>query len=153
MYCIVNLNHFPMKHFFAKTRAMMVALVLGGLFFVSTQASAQSTSALIAPPPNNQSWVTTPQASQTVQNEIAAMMQQMNVLIQNQAPEAELKQLKYKLQFMMYVQQALNQGAQIGEALNLAKSMLIGTDAVDSNAKKAEKAQKIYDEMVGKFTN
>ena len=76
----------------------------------------------------------------------------MNVLIQNQAPEAELKQLKYKLQFMMYVQQALNQGAQIGEALNLAKSMLIGTDAVDNNAKKAEKAQKIYDELVGKFT-
>ena len=150
MYCIVNLNHFPMKHFFAKTRAAMVALVLGGLFFVSTQASAQSTSALIAPPPNNQSWVTTPQASQTVQDEIAAMTQE---LILAQAPEAELKQLKYKLQFMMYVQQALNQGAQIGEALNLAKSMLIGTDAVDSNAKKAEKAQKIYDEMVGKFTN
>ena len=150
MYCIVNLNHFPMKHFFAKTRAMMVALVLGGLFFVSTQASAQSTSALIAPPPNNQSWVTTPQASQTVQDEIAAMTQE---LILAQAPEAELKQLKFKLQFMMYVQQALNQGAQIGEALNLAKSMLIGTDAVDSNAKKAEKAQKIYDEMVGKFTN
>ncbi|MCB9312050.1 MAG: hypothetical protein H6568_04735 [Lewinellaceae bacterium] len=139
-----------MKHFFAKTRAMMVALVLGGLFFVSTQASAQSTSALIAPPPNNQSWVTTPQASQTVQDEIAAMTQE---LILAQAPEAELKQLKFKLQFMMYVQQALNQGAQIGEALNLAKSMLIGTDAVDSNAKKAEKAQKIYDEMVGKFTN
>ena len=129
---------------------MMVALVLGGLFFVSTQASAQSTSALIAPPPNNQSWVTTPQASQTVQDEIAAMTQE---LILAQAPEAELKQLKFKLQFMMYVQQALNQGAQIGEALNLAKSMLIGTDAVDSNAKKAEKAQKIYDEMVGKFTN
>ena len=128
----------------------MVALVLGGLFFVSTQASAQSTSALIAPPPNNQSWVTTPQASQTVQDEIAAMTQE---LILAQAPEAELKQLKFKLQFMMYVQQALNQGAQIGEALNLAKSMLIGTDAVDSNAKKAEKAQKIYDEMVGKFTN
>lgn len=127
----------------------MVALVLGGLFFVSTQASAQSTSALIAPPPNNQSWVTTPQASQTVQDEIAAMTQE---LILAQAPEAELKQLKFKLQFMMYVQQALNQGAQIGEALNLAKSMLIGTDAVDSNAKKAEKAQKIYDEMVGKFT-
>ena len=139
-----------MKHFFAKTRAMMVALVLGGLFFVSTQASAQSTSALIAPPPNNQSWVTTPQASQTVQDEIAAMTQE---LILAQAPEAELKQLKYKLQFMMYVQQALNQGAQIGQALDLAKSMLIGTDAVDSNAKKAEKAQKIYDEMVGKFTN
>ena len=139
-----------MKHFFAKTRAAMVALVLGGLFFVSTQASAQSTSALIAPPPNNQSWVTTPQASQTVQDEIAAMTQE---LILAQAPEAELKQLKFKLQFMMYVQQALNQGAQIGEALNLAKSMLIGTDAVDSNAKKAEKAQKIYDEMVGKFTN
>ena len=150
MYCIVNLNHFPMKHFFAKTRAAMVALVLGGLFFVSTQASAQSTSALIAPPPNNQSWVTTPQASQTVQDEIAAMTQE---LILAQAPEAELKQLKFKLQFMMYVQQALNQGAQIGEALNLAKSMLIGTDAVESNAKKAEKAQKIYDEMVGKFTN
>ena len=128
----------------------MVALVLGGLFFVSTQASAQSTSALIAPPPNNQSWVTTPQASQTVQDEIAAMTQE---LILAQAPEAELKQLKYKLQFMMYVQQALNQGAQIGEALNLAKSMLIGTDAVDNNAKKAEKAQKIYDELVGKFTN
>jgi len=105
---------------------------------------------LIAPPPNNQSWVTTPQASQTVQDEIAAMTQE---LILAQAPEAELKQLKFKLQFMMYVQQALNQGAQIGEALNLAKSMLIGTDAVDSNAKKAEKAQKIYDEMVGKFTN
>ena len=138
-----------MKHFFAKTRAMMVALVLGGLFFVSTQASAQSTSALIAPPPNNQSWVTTPQASQTVQDEIAAMTQE---LILAQAPEAELKQLKYKLQFMMYVQQALNQGAQIGEALNLAKSMLIGTDAVDNNAQKAGKAQKIYDEMVGKFT-
>ena len=150
MYCIVNLNHFPMKHFFAKTRAMMVALVLGGLFFVSTQASAQSTSALIAPPPNNQSWVTTPQASQTVQDEIAAMTQE---LILAQAPEAELKQLKFKLQFMMYVQQALNQGAQIGEALNLAKSMLIGTDAVDNNAQKAGKAQKIYDEMVGKFTN
>ena len=149
MYCIVNLNHFPMKHFFAKTRAMMVALVLGGLFFVSTQASAQSTSALIAPPPNNQSWVTTPQASQTVQDEIAAMTQE---LILAQAPEAELKQLKFKLQFMMYVQQALNQGAQIGEALNLAKSMLIGTDAVDNNAQKAGKAQKIYDEMVGKFT-
>ena len=138
-----------MKHFFAKTRAMMVALVLGGLFFVSTQASAQSTSALIAPPPNNQSWVTTPQASQTVQDEIAAMTQE---LILAQAPEAELKQLKFKLQFMMYVQQALNQGAQIGEALNLAKSMLIGTDAVDNNAQKAGKAQKIYDEMVGKFT-
>ena len=128
---------------------MMVALVLGGLFFVSTQASAQSTSALIAPPPNNQSWVTTPQASQTVQDEIAAMTQE---LILAQAPEAELKQLKFKLQFMMYVQQALNQGAQIGEALNLAKSMLIGTDAVDNNAQKAGKAQKIYDEMVGKFT-
>lgn len=128
----------------------MVALVLGGLFFVSTQASAQSTSALIAPPPNNQSWVTTPQASQTVQDEIAAMTQE---LILAQAPEAELKQLKFKLQFMMYVQQALNQGAQIGEALNLAKSMLIGTDAVDNNAQKAGKAQKIYDEMVGKFTN
>ena len=127
----------------------MVALVLGGLFFVSTQASAQSTSALIAPPPNNQSWVTTPQASQTVQDEIAAMTQE---LILAQAPEAELKQLKFKLQFMMYVQQALNQGAQIGEALNLAKSMLIGTDAVDNNAQKAGKAQKIYDEMVGKFT-
>lgn len=149
MYCIVNLNHFPMKHFFAKTRAAMVALVLGGLFFVSTQASAQSTSALIAPPPNNQSWVTTPQASQIVQDEIAAITQK---LILAQAPEAELKQLKYKLQFMMYVQQALNQGAQIGEALNLAKSMLIGTDAVDNNAQKAGKAQKIYDEMVGKFT-
>ena len=127
----------------------MVALVLGGLFFVSTQASAQSTSALIAPPPNNQSWVTTPQASQTVQDEIAAITQE---LILAQAPEAELKQLKFKLQFMMYVQQALDQGAQIGEALHLAKSMLIGTDAVDNNAQKAGKAQKIYDEMVGKFT-
>lgn len=141
-----------MKQFLLKS-VTLVALVLGSLFLVPSQASAQSNGALVAGPSTNQVWVSNAQALQTVQDEIASLMQQMNVLIQNQAPESEIKQLKYRLQFYMMLQETLNQGLHISEALNVVKSSLSGIDGTDYDAKKAEKVQTLYDEIVTKFGN
>ncbi|MEZ5032473.1 MAG: hypothetical protein R2787_13845 [Saprospiraceae bacterium] len=141
-----------MKQFLLKS-VTLVALVLGSLFFVPSQASAQSNGALVAGPSTNQVWVSNSQALQTVQDEIAAITQELNVLIQNQAPEAEIKQLKYRLQFYMMLQDALNQGIHISEAMQVVKSSLSGTDGTDFDAKKAEKVQQLYDEIVTKFGN
>ncbi|MBK7342785.1 MAG: hypothetical protein IPJ06_06525 [Saprospiraceae bacterium] len=135
-----------MKQFFAKTRVAIVALFIGALSFVSSEASAQTANTVIAPPPNgNQAWVTIPQAKQTVESEIAALTQQLNILIQNQGSKIEIQTKKFNLQYYMLVQEFLNQGIHVGEALNMAKSSLAGLDGTDYNPKKAEKAQLFYE--------
>ncbi len=136
-----------MKQFFARTRATIVVLLMGALFFVSTEASAQTANTVVAPPPNNNlSWVSVPEAQQTVEGEIAALTQQMNTLIQNQAPEADIKALKFQLQFYLLVQEYLNQGIYTSEALNMAKSNLAGLDSTNFSQKKLDKVQIWFDE-------
>ena len=141
-----------MKQFFAKTRVIMVALVLGGMMMVSSQASAQTTSALIAPPSPNKSWVSTPQAKQSVQAEINALTQQMNTLIQQQAPIAQIKEVKYLLQFYTFIQEGLNNGMHPSQALLNAKAMFLGTGVADVSAKKKDKINTWYNEALVLFS-
>jgi hypothetical protein len=51
------------------------------------------------------------------------------------------------------LQEALNQGMHISEAMNVVKSSLSETDGTDFDAKKVEKVQQLYDEIVTKFGN
>jgi hypothetical protein len=142
-----------MKQFFAKTRVIMVALVLGGMMMVSSQASAQATSSVIAPPSPNKSWVSIPQATQSVQTEINALTQQMNTLIQQQAPIAQIKEVKYLLQFYVYIQEGLNNGMHPSQALLNAKAMYLGTGVADVSAKKKDKVNIWYNEALVLFSN
>jgi hypothetical protein len=117
------------------------------LFFISSEASAQTANTVVAPPPNsNLVWVSVPEAQQTVESEIAALTQQLNTLIQNQAPASDIKALKFQLQFYLLVQDFLNQGFYTSEALNMAKSNLAGLDSTNFNQKKLDQVQIWYDE-------
>ncbi len=137
-----------MKQFFAKTRVILVALVLGGLMMISSEATAQTNGSLIAPPQPNKNWVSAPQAGQTIQAEINALTQQLNVLVQQQAPDAQIKEAKYLLQFYMFIQDGLNNGMHISEALLTAKAMYLGTGVADAPAKKKDKVNEWYNEAV-----
>ena len=143
----INLNYLPMKQFIAKTRVIMMALVFGALFFVSSEASAQASSTSVSPPPNNnQSWVSISEANQTVESEIAALTQQLGDLIQNQAPKSEITPVKLQLHFFLLVQENLNQGMLVSEALKIARDNIAGLDSIKPNPKRVAKAQEIYDE-------
>ncbi|MCF8238763.1 MAG: hypothetical protein K9I85_11440 [Saprospiraceae bacterium] len=138
-----------MKQFFAKTRVLLVALVLGGLMMISSEASAQTNGSLIAPPQPNKNWVSPAQAGQSIQAEITALTQQLNVLIQQQAPDAQIKEVKYLLQFYMFIQDGLNSGMHISQALLMAKSNFLQEDStLDISAKKKEKVIEWYNEAV-----
>ncbi len=137
-----------MKQFFAKTRVILVALVLGGMMMISSEASAQTNGSLIAPPQPNKNWVSVPKAGQSVQAEINALTQQLNVLVQQQAPDAQIKAAKYHLQFYMFVQQGLNNGMHVSEALLTAKAMYLGTGVADAPAKKKDQVNAWYNEAV-----
>ena len=138
-----------MKQFFAKTRVILVALVLGGLMMISSEATAQTNGSLIAPPQPNKNWVSAPQAGQSVQAEITALTQQLNVLVQQQAPEAQIKEAKFLLQFYMFVQEGLNNGLHVSQALLNAKSAFLNEDStLDISAKKKDKVTEWYNEAV-----
>lgn len=137
-----------MKQFFAKTRVIMVALVLGGMMMISTAVTAQSNGSLIAPPQPNKNWVSVPQAGQSIQAEITALTQQLNVLIQQQASDAQIKEAKALLQFYMSIQQGLNNGMHVSEALSNAKAMYLGTGVADVSTKKKDKINEWYNEAV-----
>jgi hypothetical protein len=142
-----------MKQFFAKTRVILVALVLGGMMMISSQASAQTASSLISPPSPNKSWVSAPQATQSVQAEINALTQQMNTLIQQQAPIAQIKEVKTLLQFYMFIQEGLNSGMHISQALLMAKGNFLNEDStLDVSAKKKDKVNTWYNEAVALFS-
>lgn len=149
---IVHFNYLSMKQIFLKSRLLLVALVMGGMFLVSNSASAQATSSVVAPPPNNQSWVSTPMAQQTIQSEMAALTNELNLKVQQGAPQSEIKDLKHRLQFYMYMEEALNAGQPVALALDFAKNMLLRPDAVGYSSDKAAKVQKLYDEIYVKFT-
>lgn len=135
-----------MKQFFAKTRVILVALVLGGLMMISSEATAQTNGSLIAPPQPNKNWVSAPQAGQSIQAEITALTQQLNVLVQQQAPAAQIKEAKYLLQFYMFIQEGLNNGQHVSQALLNAKAMYLGTGVADIPAKKKDKVNEWYNE-------
>lgn len=137
-----------MKQFFAKTRVIMVALVLGGMMMISSQASAQTNGSLIAPPSSNKNWVSAPQAGQSIQSEITALTQQLNALVQQQAPDAQIKEAKAHLQFYMSIQQGLNYGQHVAEAVSNAKAMALGTGVADVSSKKKDKIEAWYNEAV-----
>lgn len=135
-----------MKQFFAKTRVILVALVLGGLMMISSEATAQTNGSLIAPPQPNKNWVSTPQAGLSVQAKITSLTQQLNVLVQQQAPAAQIKEAKYLLQFYMFIQDGLNNGMHPSQALLNAKAMYLGTGVADIPAKKKDKVNEWYNE-------
>ena len=137
-----------MKQFFAKTRVILVALVLGGLMMISSEASAQTSGSLIAPPQPNKNWVSAPQAGQSVQAEINALTQQLNALIQQQAADAQIKEAKALLQFYMSIQDGLNNGMHVSQALLFARDMFLGTGVADAPTKKKEKVDEWYNEAV-----
>jgi hypothetical protein len=142
-----------MKQFFAKTRVILVALVLGGMMMISSQASAQTTSALISPPSPNKSWVSNPQAEQSVQAEINALTQQMNTLLQQQAPIAQIKEAKLLLQFYMIIQEGLNDGLHVSQALLNAKSSFLNEDStIEASTKKKDKVTTWYNEALALFS-
>lgn len=126
----------------------MVALVLGGMMMISTAVTAQSNGSLIAPPQPNKNWVSVPQAGQSIQAEITALTQQLNVLIQQQASDAQIKEAKALLQFYMSIQQGLNNGMHVSEALSNAKAMYLGTGVADVSTKKKDKINEWYNEAV-----
>ncbi|MCF8239269.1 MAG: hypothetical protein K9I85_13995 [Saprospiraceae bacterium] len=135
-----------MKQFFAKTRVLLVALVLGGMMMISTEASAQTNGSLIAPPQPNKNWVSVPQAGISIQAEITKLTQQLNVLIQQQAPDAQIKEAKAHLQFYMFIQDGLNHGMYVAQAVQNAKAMYLGTGVADAPAKKKDKVTFWYNE-------
>ena len=59
----------------------------------------------------------------------------MNVLIQQQAPTAQIKEAKYLLKFYMYIQEGLNNGMHVSQALLNAKAMFLGTGVADASSK------------------
>jgi hypothetical protein len=134
---------------------LSLALLLGGMMF-ATGAQAQSGQhTVVVNAPNGKAWVSTSQANTVVSNEIAALTSQVSLL--SATPNADqklIKQLKTELRLFMLVQEGLNSGMTVSQAVEFAKSSVWSpTKAANKPVTNPnDKLQAIFDKVTTKLT-
>lgn len=132
-----------------------LAFLLGGLL-LSTGAQAQSGQhTVVVNAPNGKAWVSTSQANTVVSNEISALTTQISLL--SASPNADqklIKQLKTELRLYMLVQEGLNSGMTVSQAVDFAKSSVWSpTKAANKPVTNPnDKLQAIFDKVTAKLT-
>ncbi len=136
------------------TMLLSLAFIIGGMLVTSdVQAQGQSTSVVQAP--NGKTWVTTQQAGLTVQSEIAALTNQIALLVQQGADQKVIRLKKQELAFYMTVQEGLDNGLSVAQALDYALAKSSGSGKIVNttpSGQKATFAKQTYDKVAAQLS-